>query len=90
VGHLPLTGLRLPEAVGVPAAWQSLPQPLVWVVDWVVLGPAAAPPEGLEDVADVVEGAWPEVGVVVVEVGLLVDDVVEEADELVAAAGADV
>jgi hypothetical protein len=27
-----LTGRRLPADVGVPGAWQSLPQPLVWVV----------------------------------------------------------
>ena len=83
---MPLTGLRLPEAVGVPGPWQSLPQLLlVWVVDRVVVGAAAAPPEGLADVAAVVEGPWPEVDdVAVVALGVAVDVVVDdEEDELV-------
>ena len=92
---MPLTGLRLPEAVGVPGPWQSPPQLLlVWVVDRVVVGAAGAPPEGLADAADVVEGfclGVDDVGVValgVVVVDVVVDD--EEEDELVVAAGADV
>jgi hypothetical protein len=56
LGHLPLTGFDVPDALGVPGGAQSRPQPLV-VLDDVVDVLTAAPPLAL--VLDEVELVCP-------------------------------
>jgi hypothetical protein len=75
-----LTALRLPEAIGVPGDCES---PLVFVDDdEVLVGAAEAPPDGLLDVVDVVDGAAADDDVDVVVDGVPADVVVEDEDDV--------